>query len=306
MTLAITNALGTIHSSFSCLPPFSLLLPPSSPLNSAGWLTGLLRALVAGRIKRWYKKRLKGHRKQWLLKGGVGGGWWWWQEQSTAPRASSNSQSGGAASGHLSLCIICRRWSILWWPWGQGRGTIWSKRRWYSPKQRLENYPSASAAINKLQSLFFFTWLFAQVALFNCEITALFQGGGWGWEGVGNIWKQQKMHCLFAGSIAIKCTFYLEIVFFTPFFQILKKKKTWHVAAQMWGAYKVRGKKVLTRWPEHQMALFSSRRWSPSYVITSIAHTCKVPCWNRWQTWQTADSSPIRSLNVSVAGGQEM
>lgn len=306
MTLAITNALGTIHSSFSCLPPFSLLLPPSSPLNSAGWLTGLLRALVAGRIKRWYKKRLKGHRKQWLLKGGVGGGWWWWwQEQSTAPRASSNSQSGGAASGHLSLCIICRRWSILWWPWGQGRGTIGSKRRWYSPKQRLENYPSASAAINKLQSLFFFTWLFAQVALFYCEITALFPGWRLGVRGVGNIWKQQKIficwkHCNKMHILFGNC------VFHPLFFKCKKKKKKLTCWSTDVRRLQSQGKKVLTRWPEHQMAFFSSRRWSPSYVITSIAHTCKVPCWNRWQTWQTAHSSPIRSLNVSVAGGQEM
>lgn len=153
------------------------------------------------------------------------GWWWWWQEQSTAPRASSNSQSGGAASGHLSLCIICRRWSILWWPWGQGRGTIGSKRRWYSPKQRLENYPSASAAINKLQSLFFFTWLFAQVALWD---NSSFPGwrlgvrGGWKYLKAAEnalfiCWKHcNKMHIL------------LEIVFFTPpfffFFPQIKKK----------------------------------------------------------------------------------
>ncbi len=51
----------------------SLLQRLSSPLNTAGWLTGPLRALVAGWIKRWYKKRLKGRRKQWLLKEGEGG-----------------------------------------------------------------------------------------------------------------------------------------------------------------------------------------------------------------------------------------
>lgn len=53
--------------------PACLYLRLSSPVNTAGWLTGPLRALVAGWIKRWYKKRLKGRRKQWLLKGGEEG-----------------------------------------------------------------------------------------------------------------------------------------------------------------------------------------------------------------------------------------
>lgn len=55
-------------------PSLSLFLRLSSPLNTAGWLTCPLRALVARWIKRWYKKRLKGRRKQWLLKEGGGGG----------------------------------------------------------------------------------------------------------------------------------------------------------------------------------------------------------------------------------------
>lgn len=59
--------------------PLSLALRLSSLLNTAVRLTGPLRTLVVGWIKWWHKKRLKGHRKQWLLKEGE----------------SSNSQSRG-------------------------------------------------------------------------------------------------------------------------------------------------------------------------------------------------------------------
>lgn len=128
-------------------PSLSLFLRLSSPLNTAGWLTGPLRALVAGWIKRWYKKRLKGRRKQWLLKEGEGGKGQE-QEQSTGPRAASNSQSGDAARWHLSLMMRGGSGSIPWWHWVQGQSTIGSERTRYTHThtEGPQTYPAALAA----------------------------------------------------------------------------------------------------------------------------------------------------------------
>ena len=51
MTHAITYELLLFIPLFTSLPPSPLFSRLSSPLNAAGWLTGLLRALVAGWIK---------------------------------------------------------------------------------------------------------------------------------------------------------------------------------------------------------------------------------------------------------------
>lgn len=133
----------------------------SSPVNTAGWLTGPLRALVARWIKRSYKKRLKGRRKKLLLKGGEEG-------EGAGPISwpTSNSQSGSAwrRAPELSRVVGVSNSHVTL---GSGTGSQGIKGD-VMQTQGPETYPSASAAsINhQNRSLVFTTLLFVQVQLF--------------------------------------------------------------------------------------------------------------------------------------------